>query len=466
MRQIDLRAESVSSGDSDVLRAHQFRCKERGEAPVPEGQSKGRKRSSCLSCVKLRTKCDQETPCNRCQELGKECVRGRSCRGGCWKSLTHSSPASSPQKQQEPNNRPKSRDAIPIHHLLNNPDGDDFVGRFPIRDTTGRLGTDEDDVTIGEPEDSSEASHWSEDFETNDVFIGAELPDLEINFDSFFGGFETMTFGAYPLVPDISQIFSGAALASPSAMALEPRAYEIRQVMMETASKLAHDFPENSHMLHLAPAIELLTPTEIDHCIGLFFGNYHRHCPILHRPSFHPTTVPTALLLAIVALGAMYSPEPAKVTWMKSLLDVMEPYIFSLPGLRDEFGGGLLLADATDEETLHYQFQSFQGAYLMVVVQYFSGNLAGRRRARRQRFTTVMSVSGILLHSAPSDFVQIARSFGLPTSQHGSIVAIHDEASFQRWVRKEVHIRYLRYEPVNTAHVLTQIQDDEHHPRP
>lgn len=64
-----------SNNSSDVLRAHQFRCKERGNLPVPEGQVKGRKRSSCTSCVKLRTKCDQETPCSRCRELGKECVR-------------------------------------------------------------------------------------------------------------------------------------------------------------------------------------------------------------------------------------------------------------------------------------------------------------------------------------------------------------------------------------------------------
>lgn len=74
---IDRAAAQLIRG-SDVLRAHQFRCKERGDNPVPEGQSKGRKRSSCASCVKLRTRCDQETPCSRCLELGKECIRGTS----------------------------------------------------------------------------------------------------------------------------------------------------------------------------------------------------------------------------------------------------------------------------------------------------------------------------------------------------------------------------------------------------
>ncbi|KIX01125.1 uncharacterized protein Z518_10191 [Rhinocladiella mackenziei CBS 650.93] len=418
---------AAPSATTDVLRAHQFRCKERGEAPVPEGQSKGRKRSSCLSCVKLRTKCDQETPCTRCQELGKECIRCKS-----WSAFPRPPnfdvllSASSPQKTPEVP-RPKSRDAIPIHHLLNAPEDDDFIGRFPIRSNPrGAVGED-DETTVGDHEDSSEASHWSEDYEHHDVFIGAEIPDLEgVNFDSFFGGFESLTFGLYPLHSDLSRITSGGGVASDTAMALEPRAYEIRQLLMESASKLADQFPEIPHNPHLASSIRLLTHTELDHCLDLFFGNYHRHCPILHRPSFQPTIVPIPLLLSTVALGAMYSPEPGKKAWMKSLLDVMEAYIFSLPGLREEYIGGLMLSEAQDEETLNSQFQLFQGGYLMVVVQYFSGNLAGRRRARRQRFSTILS---------------IARSFGLPTAQHGSIVAIPDEAAFQRWVRNECRVR-------------------------
>lgn len=292
--------------------------------------------------------------------------------------------------------RPRSRDAIAIHHLLNAPDGDDFAGRFPIRDNASGAGAEEDVATIGEPEDSSEASHWSgEDYEQNDVFIGADLPEVEgINFDSFFGGFETLTFGAYPLHPDLSQMTSGGGIASPAAMALETRAFEIRQLLLETAAKLTNDYPGDPQIAHLVPAIELLTHVELDHCLNLFFGNYHRHCPILHRPSFQPTLVPIPLLLTAAALGGMYSPEPVKVAWMKSLLDIIEAFIFSLPGIRDDFFGDFTLADpAADEETQNYRFQLFQGAYLMVVVQYFSGNLAGRRRARRQRFTTVLSVS-------------------------------------------------------------------------
>jgi hypothetical protein len=276
---------------------------------------------------------------------------------------------------------------------LNNPTGDDLIRRFPIRDNTVDAGIGDEEIPICEAEDSSEASHWSEEFDQNDVFVGAGIPDLDgISFDSFFGGIESLTFGSYPLHPDASQVVYAGGFMSPSALALEPRAYEIRQVLMGMASTLAVLYPENPNVLHLGPAIELLTHTELDQCVASFFINYHRHCPIIHRPTFQATTVPIALLLGTVALGAMYSPEPVKVAWMKSLLDLMEAYVFSLPGLREEFPGSPSLAVAPDEETLHYQFQQFQGAYLFVVVQYFSGNLAARRRARRHRFQTILAV--------------------------------------------------------------------------
>ncbi|EXJ73250.1 uncharacterized protein A1O5_03010 [Cladophialophora psammophila CBS 110553] len=330
-----------------------------------------------------------------------------------------------PQRTEEVA-RPKSRDAIPIHHLLNAPDGDDLVPRFPIRDTPPGLGGEEDDARVTEAEDSSEASHWSEDYENNNVFADATLADLDVvNFDSFFGGFENLTFGSYSLNPDISHITSVTGIVSASAMALESRAYQIRQLLMGAAAKFAVEYPDSPQLLHLETNIELLTHVEIDHCLNLFFNNYYRHCPIVHRPTFQPTIAPIPLVLGCVALGAMYS-EPAKVVWMKSLLDVMETYIFSLPEVRDEFFGALGCSQAPDEEALEYHFQMFQGAYLFVVVQYFSGNLAGRRRARRQRFPVALN---------------LARYFGLPAAQHSNIDAIMDDLAFQRWVRTEARIR-------------------------
>jgi hypothetical protein len=276
-----------------------------------------------------------------------------------------------------------------------------LVPRFPIRDSPSGTGGDEEDATVIEAEDSSEASHWSEDYEQNDVFAGAPLPDFEgVNFDSFFGGFESLTFGSYPLVHDISQLSGGPIIVPPSAMMLETRAYEIRQTLLNTVNDFAAENPENAQLPLLAPNIELLTHVEIDYCLNSFFNNYHRHCPIIHQPTFQPTLAPDALVLACVALGAMYS-DPGKVAWMKSLLDLIERYIFSLPAMRDEYFPTMGYLQTADEEAVNYHFQTFQGAYLFVVVQYFSGNLAGRRRARRQRFCTVLNVSKAVPPNVP-----------------------------------------------------------------
>jgi hypothetical protein len=227
------------------------------------------------------------------------------------------------------------------------------------------------------------------------MLVGADAPPLEgFNFDSFFGGFETLTFGSYPLHSDLSQIHDpGSGVLSQTAIHLEPVAYEIKQHLVDTAVRLATSYPENQYMTTLSPAINAVTNFELEHCLMLYFSNYHRHCPFLHRPTFQPTLVPVPLLLSIATLGAMYSPDPNKVTTWKALLDVIEAFVFDQPGLRDEYLGSVNLAEAENEDKLNFQFQVFQAAYLVVVIQYFSGNLAARRRARRQRFAKILSVS-------------------------------------------------------------------------
>ena len=214
----------------------------------------------------------------------------------------------------------------------------------------------------------------------------------------------------------------------PMSQLLEPRAHEVREVLQVTAGNFGTALPEASHMLQLGPAIDALTGLEVELLVNLFFSNYHRHCPVLHRPAFQPTVCPLPLLLAVMALGGMYAQDRVQVQRMRSLLDVIEAYIYGLPGLRDEYCSSFDLSVAPNEDILQSQFEIFQGAYLIVIAQYFSGNLAAKRRARRQRYTRVLD---------------IARSFKLPVAQHDVFVAIPDEQSFTAWVRQESRIRQM-----------------------
>lgn len=96
-----------------------------------------------------------------------------------------------PAKRTDPH-RPSSRDAIPIAHLLNSPPDDEFGPRFPV---PGSLHSPEEDATtVPSPENDSEASHWSDEMEPYDPYVGA--PD--VGFDSFFDGLGTSRHEDFP----------------------------------------------------------------------------------------------------------------------------------------------------------------------------------------------------------------------------------------------------------------------------
>jgi hypothetical protein len=126
---------------------------------------------------------------------------------------------------------------------------------------------------------------------------------------------------------------------------LEPRANEIKDRLRIAAATLDNLHGTQS-LKDLDSAIELIAPSEIEACIDLFFRYYHRHCPILHKPSFCPLIAPVPLFLAVMALGGMYYKDPNKVAWIRKLLNLIETYIYGLPGLRDEREGGLDLSQA------------------------------------------------------------------------------------------------------------------------
>lgn len=225
---------------------------------------------------------------------------------------------------------------------------------------------------------------------------------------------------------------------------LECRAAQIRECLHLTATTL-DGYSESQSRTQLASAIELITHYEIEACVNLYFHFYHRHCPILHRPSFDPISVPLPLLLSVMALGGMYYRDHTKLCWMRQLLDVMEVYIHGLPGLKDEYQGSIKLSQTDDSDRTQHQFEVLQGAYLMVVVQFFSGNTTARKRAREQRFTRVLTV---ITHNifgvnerVTNDWSQVARSFNLPTAKHARIISIPDQQSFQHWVRQETRVR-------------------------
>jgi hypothetical protein len=71
--------------------------------------------------------------------------------------------------------------------------------------------------------------------------------------------------------------------------------------------------------------------------VSLYFEFSHPHCPIIHQGSFSVENAPTPLLVAVIAIGAMYSQVDQEVSTAKELLDLAELYIYSTDVLTEEF---------------------------------------------------------------------------------------------------------------------------------
>ena len=315
-----------------------------------------------------------------------------------------------PKKGLEPSDV-KTHEHISINFLLNTPQNDDFVGRFP----TCLARTEETDSSDGTTSlDHAIAPHtpeWCDGVRTYDTFF-----DADVSFDSFFDNLENLSFGA-PLTHTHSPTFTtGPGEYSNIFSGLEPRALEIKDHLRSAAATL-DNLDGTEYLKDLDPAIELIAPSEIEHCADLFFRYYHQHCPILHKPSFCPVIVPMPLLLAVMALGGMYQKDSGKVAWIRSLLDLMETYIYGLPGLRDEHEASLDLSQAADGDTLYHQFETFQGAYLIIVAQYYSGSITARTRVRQQRFSRVLTVRLVYQWSKEDNLMVSRRSLALSTCQ-------------------------------------------------
>lgn len=135
----------------------------------------------------------------------------------------------------------------------------------------------------------------------------------------------------------------------------------------------------------------IFSPSRIVRFVNDAFENWHPNCPILHTPSFSIDTSPLPLLTVVSVMGALYSKDEAEVNSARIILDLVEYYIFSLDDLTDEneirqmIQSGQLLQSP-------FSLQNLQAAYIMVVLQFWTGSLVSKKRALESRFNTVVKV--------------------------------------------------------------------------
>ncbi|KAF3105150.1 hypothetical protein TWF594_005734 [Orbilia oligospora] len=174
--------------------------------------------------------------------------------------------------------------------------------------------------------------------------------------------------------------------------------------------------------------VESVTGDLLQRFTNSFFRHWHKHGPIIHIPSYSPSTCATVLILAMCCIGGLYVKDAGEIRRCRGLLDIAEVYIFGRDYLKNEYefcaystgnSSGKTYKDIDWED-----FEKLQAAYLMIVVQTWAGHKIAKRRIRQQRFARV---------------VELARQLRLPSAHHTHPPA--SPADFRAWVRTETAIR-------------------------
>ena len=129
--------------------------------------------------------------------------------------------------------------------------------------------------------------------------------------------------------------------------------------------------------------LEFFGPAKLRTFLDLFWAGWYPHCPIIHKPTFDALKAPCALVASMAMIGACMSLGEDRAR-AHNLLDTLEAAVFEHALFQDEF------LDVENNELL---LQILQAGHLVCVLQNWEGNDKGKKRARQQRFTSLVAVS-------------------------------------------------------------------------
>ncbi|KAK6358088.1 hypothetical protein TWF730_007443 [Orbilia blumenaviensis] len=456
---------------SDLLKEHHIRCEFRGDRPIPVGIV-GRKRRSCDRCSQRKISCTGQIPCDRCITAGVVCEKTSPPAGAdssqqlslSWQTTLTSSSAGTAGSQGTPRGS-ELDSSVPeeesddeaenvdddgtgsdppdlrgsIEYLLNGQSQGNlgFVQVFPLSATPDEEDSDSPiasgsnvaSVTTAIPITISsvpQPTPFNMDFSLN--YDASILPDIDLNM--LFGemgylmniGLEQNTLWDPHLFSEHSSPATTTDLDVYDAHAsfLRPELFKVVQTF-----QLAENSPDYRRMME---TVESVTGDLLQRFTNSFFRHWHKHGPIIHLPSYSPSTCATVLILAMSCIGGLYVKDPVEIRRCRGLLDIAEVYIYGRDYLKNEYEfsayGGLNGPTKTYKDVDWEDFEKLQAAYLMIVVQTWAGHKIAKRRIRQQRFARVL---------------ELARQLRLPSAHHTS--APDSPADFRTWIRTETAIR-------------------------
>lgn len=173
------------------------------------------------------------------------------------------------------------------------------------------------------------------------------------------------------------------------------RAHLIVQGLREVASKTTQNSYTTlrwSTFLE-GKCLQLFSPSKIRRFLSLFWSSWYPNCPIVHKPTFTAEQASPVLLATMVVIGACVSPLESDNEDVRPWFDYVEEMVFSDEWLQDDLVPGPSSSRCESQLARQKRLQSLQAAYFVCLFQNWEGSEGAKRRIRRHRYSTVISVS-------------------------------------------------------------------------
>jgi hypothetical protein len=132
--------------------------------------------------------------------------------------------------------------------------------------------------------------------------------------------------------------------------------------------------------------LQFFSPTSLRKYIELYWSIWSPNVNFLHRPSFHPASSKPILLASMAIIGACVSPNLEDNDNARMWFNCVEEAVFADEDFnRDPVSPFHPVRD-------RQKMQALQAAYMVCLYQNWEGTDSSKKRIRRYRFSTVVSV--------------------------------------------------------------------------
>ncbi|KIW22184.1 uncharacterized protein PV07_12095 [Cladophialophora immunda] len=166
---------------------------------------------------------------------------------------------------------------------------------------------------------------------------------------------------------------------------LAMKAFEIVQAIERSAHSPKTDSPNISECSTSTEmsCTNFFSPHQLRKFLDTYWERWYPNWPTIHRPLFDPLRTPSFLIAAMAIMGACHSQEPQERANSKFWANVVEKFVFEeLEQIEAE----------TFKVDQRHTIQLLQAACIMCIYQHWNGTKASKKRIRRQRFMTLVSV--------------------------------------------------------------------------